>query len=102
MDYTNNPGTNQHPNTHDYQMLEQIYAHLDSITTVKRVQNQVRHMPPAMRDIEFEGIGQWGKLIDVSPDGHQTMFELDFGNGYKVLTHVYWIFDVREGLGEHD
>jgi hypothetical protein len=29
MDYTNNPSTNQHPNQHDYDQLEAIYAHLD-------------------------------------------------------------------------
>ncbi|HSL97628.1 MAG TPA: hypothetical protein VK831_03560, partial [Candidatus Deferrimicrobiaceae bacterium] len=29
MDYTSSPGTNQHPNQHDYQQLEDIYAHTD-------------------------------------------------------------------------
>src|SRR4029453_1923478 len=29
MDYTNDPSTNQHPNQHDYDQLEAIYAHLD-------------------------------------------------------------------------
>src|SRR5262245_46251691 len=35
MDYTNDPSTNQHPNAHDYEELELIYAHLDSFTSVK-------------------------------------------------------------------
>ena len=34
MDYTSDPGTNQHPNQHDYDELEAIYAHLDTTTTV--------------------------------------------------------------------
>ncbi len=34
MDYTNDPSSNQHPNRHDYDELEFIYAHLDSTTTV--------------------------------------------------------------------
>jgi len=34
MDYTSDPGPNQHPNAHDYEELEIIYAHLDSTTTV--------------------------------------------------------------------
>src|SRR3989344_2559783 len=34
MDYTNNPSTNQHPNAHDYEQLDTIYAHLDSTTTL--------------------------------------------------------------------
>jgi hypothetical protein len=29
MDYTNDPSTNQHPNTHDYDQLLVIYGHLD-------------------------------------------------------------------------
>ena len=36
MDYTNSPGTNQHPNQHDYAQLESIYAHLDSTTTLSQ------------------------------------------------------------------
>src|SRR5512145_2379189 len=34
MDYTNDSSTNQHPNQHDYEELETIYAHLDASTTV--------------------------------------------------------------------
>ena len=34
MDYSNDPTLNQHPNAHDYEELELIYAHLDSSTTV--------------------------------------------------------------------
>lgn len=33
MDYTNSPGTNQHPNAHDYEQLASIYSHLDGSTT---------------------------------------------------------------------
>src|SRR3990170_6045615 len=35
MDYTNNPSSNQHPNAHDYDQLQAIYAHLDSSTTLQ-------------------------------------------------------------------
>jgi hypothetical protein len=44
MDYTNNWGTNQHPNTHDYNQLATIYSHTDTaplapaakgVTTIK-------------------------------------------------------------------
>ncbi len=37
MDYTrdpNGPPTNEHPNRHDYEQLERIYAHADDVTTV--------------------------------------------------------------------
>lgn len=89
MDYTNNPGTNQHPNSHDYQELQTIYSHLDSSTTVGQ-STANKAAPPAMGMIDFAGIGQWGKLIWISEDGHQTAHELDFGHGNKVITHVTW------------
>jgi hypothetical protein len=35
MDYADNPDAdNTHPNTHDYEQLASIYAHLDSTTTI--------------------------------------------------------------------
>ena len=35
MDYATNPDAdNMHPNTHDYEELAIIYAHLDSTTTI--------------------------------------------------------------------
>ena len=99
MDYTNDPSTNQHPNAHDYQELQTIYSHLDSFTTIKAIQQQLKNMPPAMRDMDFDGLGQWGKLVSVSQDGHQAVFEQDFGGGYKVVSYVFFIFNVREALG---
>lgn len=96
MDYSNDPNPNQHPDQHDYDQLEAIYAHLDSTTTVKSAARVDASIPAAMRDIEFEGIRQFGRLVSVSKDGHRTTFEADFGHGNKVVTHVFWIFDVTE------
>jgi hypothetical protein len=81
MDYTSNPSTNQHPNQHDYQMLEQIYAHLDSTTTVGMVTNGKGNaaLPSS-----------WGQLIGNSEGGRTSIYRLDLGNGQSVLTHVFW------------
>lgn len=98
MDYTNNPTgppSNEHPNQHDYDQLVTIYSHLDSTTTVGQ-STAAAKLPPAMRNIAFDGPGQWGKVIDggVSKDGHMwTLHEQDFGNGNKVITHVFWAAD---------
>ncbi len=95
MDYTNSPGTNQHPNQHDYQQLESIYSHLDgggSGGGCKGKNCAVGvELPMAMRVLELDATGQWGELIWRSEDGHQEVFELDFGNGFKHLTHVLWV-----------
>ena len=100
MDYTNNPASNQHPNLHDYDELVIIYSHLDSTTTAK--QALTGKMPPAMTDIDLGGPAQWGKLIHSSHGGWKELYELDFGGGHKVFTHVIWATADEEGTdGEH-
>lgn len=89
MDYTSSPGTNQHPNQHDYNQLESIYSHLDSTTTVG-AQTLPQDTPPAMGQIDFETPNQWGQLVRSSANGRVQVFELDFGRGNKVITHVFW------------
>ena len=96
MDYTNDPdGTlkgqlsNEHPNQDDYDQLVTIYAHLDGTTTVSQ-SKAANQLPPAMRDIDFEGPGQWGKVVATTHNGRTTIHELDFGGGHKVYTFVIW------------
>lgn len=81
MDYTNNPGTNQHPNNHDYQQLESIYAHLDSTTTVGA-------MPPGFSNANVHAQENWGEKV--SDNGKTALFVRDFGDGYQVFTFVIW------------
>ena len=89
MDYTSNPeSANQHPNQHDYDELEAIYAHLDSTSTIGA--SLPKNMPPAMGQIDFDTPGQWGKLVRSSANGRVEVFEQDFGRGHKVVTHVFW------------
>lgn len=107
MDYTNDPsgtaGTNgtlnnEHPNQHDYEQLESIYAHLDSSSTVGQ---STSAMPPAMADINLDGPRQWGKVIQTAPNGRSAIYELDFGGGHKVFTFVIWADDDQRGNGAH-
>ena len=95
MDYSNDPVPNQHPNAHDYEELDIIYAHLDGTTTIGQT-SLTGHMPPAMADIDFETPAQWGKLIRTSHGGRTEVYELDFGGGHKVFTFVIW---AEEGRG---
>jgi len=91
MDYTNNPlgpPSNEHPNAHDYEQLEAIYAHLDSTTTIGAA--LPASAPPAMGQIDFDTPGQWGRLVRSSGNGRVQIFELDFGGGNRVVTHVFW------------
>jgi len=107
MDYTSNPlgpPSNEKPDWHDYAELVTIYTHLDSTTTVgQSVQSGPGKgkMPPAMADLEISGPGQWGKLIHSSHGGWKETYELDFGGGHKIITHVLWATDEDDGA-DHD
>jgi hypothetical protein len=84
MDYTSDPTPNQHPNQHDYDMLEQIYAHLDSTTTVGLTAPQRSASP----DVDEQR--GWGREIHRSADGRVSEFVRDLGLGHRVVTHVIW------------
>ena len=101
MDYSNNPAENQRPNAHDYQMLEQIYAHTDSTTTVGTAAAALPH-PPAMRELELDERRQWGKLVAASRKAGVEVYELDFGGGHKVVTFVTWADGEARGRGREE
>ncbi len=86
MDYTNSPGSNQHPDQHDYDELVTIYSHVDSSNTT----SAATPPPPAMNELDLAGPGQWGKLVSQSRNGGKSVYELDFGGGNKVFTFVTW------------
>lgn len=88
MDYTNDPSSNQHPNQHDYDQLEAIYAHLDTTTSAS-----IKKSPaPASvdDDIDISDAKQWGKVIKKSGDGRSSLHERDLGKGNKIFTFVIW------------
>jgi len=89
MDYSSNPEPNQHPNAHDYEQLELIYEHVDDFTSVAA--SRVGISPQAMYDLDLAGPGQWGQLVDMSPDGRTSTFRLDFGHGNQIITFVIWV-----------
>jgi hypothetical protein len=103
MDYTsdpdgtgaNGPLSNEHPNAHDFQQISTIYAHLDSTTTVGA--SLPGSAPSAMTDLEADGPGQWGRLVKSTRNGRAQTFELDFGRGNKIVTHVFWADPDRDG-----
>lgn len=84
MDYTNLPGTNQHPNQHDYNELVTIYSHNDNFNS------SFLPAPSAMYQIDFATPAQWGERVAQSDDGLTETYRLDFGGGNQVLTFVIW------------
>lgn len=87
MDYTNNPGTNQHPNAHDYEQLALIYAHLDTTTTVGA---SLPGGASASTDEEGSDPTSWGKATEKDAKGRPSQYEKDLGKGKKLFTFVIW------------
>lgn len=96
MDYTDDPSgllknqpDNEHPNAHDYEELETIYAHLDSFTTV---QSGTLKLPLGLSvageilSTGFENRSQWGK--ELRNNGKVAVYERDFGGGHKLFTFI--------------
>jgi hypothetical protein len=85
MDYTSSPESNQHPNAHDYEQLELIYAHLDSTTTVSSVPAAVVAAVP-----DEAADAAWGHLVKVTNHGRGAWYLRELGLDSVVLTHVFW------------
>lgn len=90
MDYyhnTSNADTlSTHPNAHDYEELEIIYAHLDGTNTV------LSSAPTKgnSANVNTDNVSDWGKEIRKDSNGRNSLFERDLGNGNKVFTFVIW------------
>lgn len=84
MDYSNNPEPNQHPNLHDYEMLETLYAHLDTTNT------SFQSASSANQEIDHSNPKAWGKVLRTSSDKKASLHELNLGNGNKIFTFVIW------------
>ena len=88
MDYTSDPDgplSNEHPNAHDYEQLDLIYAHLDSSTTLSA------SVPGGNgQDVDGDNPKGWGKALRKDGKGRHSHFERDLGNGHKVFTFVLW------------
>ena len=89
MDYTSNPGDNQHPNQHDYDQLESIYAHLDVADSGDGGDSSCNPRSPKCNPAAVPA--GWGRLV--SRHGPQEVFELDLGHGNKIITHVTWTME---------
>lgn len=93
MDYFSNTGANAgstlstHPNSHDYDMLSLMYAHLDTTTTIGFAASGPGNSSNAG---DGENPNDWGMLIRQSANGRSSTYEKDLGNGHKQITHVFW------------
>ena len=94
MDYTDDPDggpggasetdpSNEHPNTHDYEELEIIYAHPDA------GEEPAPGVGP-ISPFDLNSPAEWGRLVRTLAGGRVQVFERDLGNGEKLVTRVTW------------
>lgn len=107
MDYTNDPVGSEGPNAHDYEQLETIYAHLDSGGGSCKggpkkcgASAGSNGAPPAF-DMTLPDLAQWGRMVSLTRDGGQSVFVQDFGDGFRVVTHVTWTMEAAQYLAAH-
>lgn len=119
MDYTNDPDgggaygpSNEHPNKHDFDQLEAIYAHLDGSSTVSASATAtdfgirpVGGRPTASAAGGDEGgdsPAEWGRAIASDRQGRPNLYVQDLGGGRKKFTHVFWAIGEGPKGGHHD
>lgn len=109
MDYTNDPDggeggaistdpSNEHPNAHDYEQLESIYAHLDSVTTVvsAAARNMMRRALPEIADnhgpeiADLNDPNEWGEAVQHDRRGRSSLHARSLGKGETLYTFVTW------------
>ncbi|MFQ5541156.1 MAG: hypothetical protein ACE5F4_02835 [Candidatus Paceibacteria bacterium] len=107
MDYTSDPTPNQHPNAHDYDMLEEIYAHLDSVNTYASSDDGDKGGPGngngkgggkgkrlgINREIDLSDPSAWGRVIRRDAADNPSLFVRALPNGDNVFTFVTWVND---------
>ena len=99
MDYTSDPdGTlfgqleNQHPNQHDYDMMAEMYAHLNSTDDDSKPEkgNNGKKPSRAGANIDLNDPSSWGQAIKQDAQGNNSLFQRNLGNGQVLITHVIW------------
>jgi hypothetical protein len=105
MDYTSNPGggfdslSNIHPNQHDYDELDSIYAHLNETSTDTdegsgngngRGNGKKPQQASNGDNRSPNNPSEWGQAVRQDAQGRNSLFVRDLGNNLIIITHVLW------------
>ncbi len=102
MDYSYDPVPNQHPDFHDYAMLETIYAHLDTFDSYAKAGGSTgggKGKPQAVgQDIDRSTPDAWGQVVKHDAQNNPSLYKRALPDGTMVFTHVTWVpgFDGHE------
>ena len=92
MEYTSVPAGNEHPDFHDYAMLEQIYAHAHGTQSPATTEAPGGNSP-----------AEWGRAIGFDRQGRPNVYENEIRPGVRIVTHVTWAMgEGPPGRQRHD
>ena len=91
MEYTSIPAGNEHPDSHDYAMLEQIYAHTHGGTS-----SATNEQPGGNSPVE------WGRAIGRDSQGRPNVYVRTIRPGVQLVTHVTWAMGEGPDHEDHD
>ena len=101
MDYTNDPDgslfeqlNNEHPNTHDYDMLASIYAHLNG-TTSSGPGRKSNRITVNNTNVNLDNPSTWGEAIQQDAQGRNAVFVRNIDTDTVIITHVLWTPDTK-------
>lgn len=105
MDYTSDPTSNQHPNRHDYDQLESIYAHLDGgggggggdTGGGGPPDCRGRGCKNGKAQVDLSDPREWGRVVETDDQGRPILYLRELGNGMKHFTHIYPLPDSHRG-----
>jgi len=104
MDVSSDPVPNQHPYTHDFEELANIYNHLDTFRSHEYIQDPriTTYAPPAVnwksstKSVKFghrqnlQDPANWGRAVARDGSGNKSVFVRSFKDGSKLITRVNW------------
>jgi len=96
MDYFSNTGGNAgstlstQPNSHDFEELDLIYAHLDNTNTVAGMSAF------SISADDDDDPNSWGQLMRQSSNGRSSTYRKFHADGTDTLTHIYWTLEAAE------
>ena len=92
MDYFSNTGANAastlstKPNLHDFDLMNIIYGHLDSTTTLAAMTT----LRGSSASDSTDDPKSWGQHRSQSDNGRSSTYVRHNGDGTQTVTHVYW------------
>jgi hypothetical protein len=85
LDFTNQPLSNQQPNSKDYWELEGIYTPLDLFSTFASTGSGT-----GAAEVDVKSPRNWGKMVHAKANG-MVVFERDLGQGRKLMTEAIMV-----------